>query len=298
MINSFINTYFGFNRQQRNGLFVLILISFTLLVVRIVYPFFITPDEILIRNLPLIERKTDSAYTASNTFNNKKYKDNASAKLFVFNPNTVSYEQLLTLGFREKTAKTFLKFRDKGFVFKQKKDLQKIYGISGDFYTKLEPYVLIEPLKTGEPGKAKGHESNTAPAAKQAQPKIELNACDSVTLIALKGIGPSYAKRILKYRSILGGYVSIEQLKEVYGFPPELFESIKPLVTADAALVKKLDLNKDDFKTINKHPYLSYEITKTIFDWRRKTSINATNLKDILNDEALYQKVLPYLDFG
>ena len=298
MINSFINNYFGFNRQQRNGLFVLILISFTLLVIRVVYPLFITPDEILIRNLPLIERKTNNAYTASNAFNNNSYKNDKPARLFMFNPNTVSYEQLVLLGFREKTARTFLKFRNKGFVFKQKKDLQKIYGISDNFYAQLEPYILIEPSKHDAPGKTKGRESIAVTAIKQAQPKVELNSCDSLALIALKGIGPSYAKRILKYRGILGGYVSIEQLKEVYGFPPELFESIKPFVTADAALVKKLDLNKDDFKTINKHPYLSYEITKTIFDWRRKTSINSTNLKDILNDEALYQKVLPYLAFG
>ena len=62
-------------------------------------------------------------------------------------------------------------------------------------------------------------------------------------------------------------------------------------------LIKKINLNKDDFKSINKHPYLSYEITKSLFDWRRKTSLNATNLKEILNDPALYSKLLPYLAF-
>lgn len=298
MVSSFLNNYFGFNKQQRNGLLVLALISFTLFLVRIIYPYFLSPGKITIQNLPLIERKLDSAYENSNKYFSTNFSENKNVtNFFVFDPNSVSFDQLLQLGFKEKTAKTFLKFRDKGFVFKQKKDLQKVYGISDNFYAQLEPYILIENKVTSEQKNSEQKNVVSTPIKSQTKAKVELNSADSLALIELNGVGPSFAKRILKYRSILGGYTSVEQLKEVYGFNDELFEKVKPFVSVDANSVKKLDLNKDDFKVINKHPYLSYELTKTLFDWRKKTVITTTNLKDIINDDAVYNKLLPYLVF-
>jgi competence ComEA-like helix-hairpin-helix protein len=298
MANDFISNYFGFNRQQRNGLFVLILLSFFLLVIRVSFPFFLSPDKIVIKNLPLFERKLDSSSQTTKKFaENSFYKYHEKYVLFVFDPNTVSREQLLKLGFSEKKAITFLKFRDRGFIFKEKKDLKKVYGISDKLYERLEPYVLIKqktskqttleiatnPLKAYQP-------------SKKVISIVELNAADSVALEKLSGIGPAYAKRILKYRSMLGGFVSVQQLKEVYGLNEELFQKIQAFVSVDTSLIIKINLNKDDFKTVNKHPYLSYELTKTIFNQRRKAAITTEALKELINDEMLYQKLKPYLD--
>jgi competence protein ComEA len=299
LLNEFINNYFGFNKQQRNGLLVLIIISFVLLLVRIAYPYFIVPDKIIIQNLPLIEYRLDSSFEKSHRYLTISYSFNKKADtLFVFNPNTVSLQQLIKLGFTEKTAQTLLKFRGRGFVFKQKEDLKKVYGISNNFYATLEPYILIDSVKN-ERTKTQFAQTNLSPLIQKnkSYSTVELNAADSLALIAIKGIGPTFAKRILKYRSILGGYASIEQLKEVYGFTDELYEQVKSSFTLNTSLLKKININTDDFKTINKHPYLSYEITKVIFDWRRKTLINATNLKDILHDDTQYRKLLPYLVF-
>ena len=298
MFNRFISNYFGFNRQQRNGLWVLLLISFLLLLIRIIYPHFIEPAPIVVENLPLFEQRLDSAEKAAST-GYRSHPKTAIKKdtLFVFDPNTISKEHMLQLGFNAKTAAVFLKFRNKGMIFKQKTDLLKVYGISDPFYKRIEPYIVIQ---------ASGKPSSVTPVVRQkSEPPVsvlkiapvELNRADNVQLISLKGIGPGYAARILKYRDLLGGYVHIEQLKEVYGFTDLLFEQIKPFVLTDEHLVKKIDLNKDSFKSINRHPYLSYEMTKLIFDWRRKTTITAFNLRDILKDEGLYRKLLPYLVF-
>ena len=54
MFKPFIRNYFGFNKQQRNGLLILVCISFILLIIRMTYPYFLTPDKIVIKNLPLI----------------------------------------------------------------------------------------------------------------------------------------------------------------------------------------------------------------------------------------------------
>jgi len=296
-VNDFLNNFFGFNTQQRNGLLVLCIISFCLLLIRIIYPYFITPSDIVIKDLPLVERKLDSAWENSQKqFSANFSEDKKELKLFVFDPNKVSLDQLLQLGFTERTARTFLKFRDKGFVFKEKKDLKKVYGISDNFFAQLEPYILIEN-KNEQNDKSKEEVKSVVSLKVQAKEKIELNSVDSLTLIELNGIGPAFAKRILKYRSILGGYVAVEQLREVYGFNDELYEKVKNAFKVDASLIKKIDLNKDDFKLINKHPYLSYELTKAVFDQRKKGSITAVNLKEIINDDAVYKKLLPYLQF-
>jgi competence protein ComEA len=297
--NAFIKNYFGFNRQQRNGLFVLLLISFFLLIARLLLPVFITPADIRLENLPLIERQLDSAAHRKQQFTRRdNYAANKKSELFAFDPNTVSFKQLLLLGFSEKKASTFIKFRERGFVFKEKKDLQKVYGISIHFYERLQPYILIKSTSGNPKTPDRPLVSQNAPPTKKQIPAlVELNSADSAALEALPGIGAAFARRILKYRSALGGYVNTEQLREVYGFNDELFEKVKPYISVDPAPVKKLNLNKDDFKTINKHPYLSYELTKAIFNFKRKTPLTAANLKEILADETLYQKLLPYLLF-
>ena len=257
MLKNFLNNYFGFNKQQRNGLFILLLISFLLLLVRLVYPSFIRPDAIVLLNLPLIEKKLDSSYATSKPFSKNKFQsDSKQATLFVFDPNTVSAEQLQQLGLKEKTVQIFLKFRKKGFVFKEKVDLKKVYGISDRLYAQLEPYILIGEERNerqeagnktqetrGEKQDARdknqeirdksqdardktqetGGKIQDARGKTQVTVRVELNSCDSAALVALNGIGASYAKRILKYRTMLGGYISVEQLKEVYGFSEELY---------------------------------------------------------------------------
>lgn len=296
----FINNYFGFNKQQRNGLLILCCVSFILLLVRIFYPYFIVPKKIIVKNLPLIESKIDSAYEQSKNKFSKNYNEKINkSQLFVFNPNTVTVAELIKLGFREKTAGTFIKYRDRGFKFKQKEDLKKIYGVSDYLYNILEPYILID-LKSN----TITIENKNEIGAKQFTEKksfskkvVELNNCDSLELLDLKGIGPSYAKRILKYRIMMGGFVTVEQLKEVYGFTDELYADIKPFVKVNAELIKKININGDDFKTINKHPYLSYELTKQIFNFKRKTSITKDNFKEVLNDDVVYTKVLAYINF-
>lgn len=298
-MRNFLNHFFGFNKQQRNGLLVLLTISLLLLVVRISYPHFMRPGNVVLLELPLISKKIDSAekqYASVAKFDKKK--EERRSALFVFDPNTVSKEQLLRLGLKPKNADVFLKFRNRGFVFRNKEDLHKVYGISDKLYKQLEPYILIvekNPENNIEIKTVKEKRSVTSPVNIHV---VELNSADSTDLLQLDGIGDTYAKRILKYRNILGGFSSIEQLKEVYGFNDELFEKTKNSLTIDKSKIHKLDLNKDDFKVINKHPYFTYELTKSIFNWRRKTIITAENLKDILGNTTLYQKLLPYLNFG
>ena len=291
LLHQFLSSWFGFNKQQRNGILVLCFIILVLFIVRLSISHFITPAPVLIAdfsNTKLPEFKQNAVSV------NDSLGDNENNALFVFNPNTVTKEQLLKLGFSAKTANTFINYRTKGAQFRKKEDVKKVYGVNELLYKSIEPYILLEEKST--PTTATPAPEKTI--AKKEIKIIELNATDSVGLLPLPGIGGGYAKRILKYRSLLGGYYSIEQLKEVYGFSDSLFMVIKPYVKAEAALVNKLNLNTENFKELNAHPYISYEETKAIFNYRRKNGPlkSAEQVKEIVGEDT-FKKIKPYLGF-
>lgn len=102
-----------------------------------------------------------------------------------------------------------------------------------------------------------------------ALPPIELNTADSATLIAIRGIGPYYANKILRYRQQLGGYYSPLQLKEIK-FQYLDIDSLILQFTANPALIRKRELDTMSFKAILLHPYLQYEEVQLIFNAKRK----------------------------
>src|SRR5690606_106619 len=61
---------------------------------------------------------------------------------------------------------------------------------------------------------------------KNAIARFDINTCDTATLKQVYGIGPVLAERITKYRSLLGGFVTKEQLNEVYGLKDEALQNI------------------------------------------------------------------------
>ena len=127
--------------------------------------------------------------------------------------------------------------------------------------------------------------------------KIEINTADSTELDKLRGIGPVLAHRIIKYRSILGGFYTLNQLNEVYGLKPETVDAIEKQLTLDTSKIQKINLNTAGFKEINAHPYISFEQTKAIFKLRSKQKIEEISQMidaGIFSAEEI-KKVLPYI---
>ena len=73
---------------------------------------------------------------------------------------------------------------------------------------------------------------------------IDLNSADTLLLTRVPGIGASFARRIYKYRELLGGYYVVEQLQEVYGMDRERYA-----------------ISRD---SIPRHPYLQWRHTKVL----------------------------------
>jgi DNA uptake protein ComE-like DNA-binding protein len=267
---------------------VLCSIIIILFIVRLSIASFINPQPLLIADFSTTKLPKLNSNTAVSDSSSENH------ELFVFDPNTVSKEQLIELGFKEKTANTFINYRNKGAHFNKKEDLKKVYGISDELYSRLEAYVLIGNSNSPEKIVSQQELKN-----KKQIKVVELNSTDSVGLLPLPGIGPGFAKRILKYRSLLGGYYSAEQLKEVYGFTDSLFLAVRDHVKVDPSLITKIDINSEDFKKLNAHPYLSYEDTKSIFNYRKKNGpiTKIEHLKICISDEQQIKKLTPYLGF-
>ena len=115
---------------------------------------------------------------------------------------------------------------------------------------------------------------------------IELNSADSTALVSIRGIGPYYASKILRYREQLGGFHATRQLKEMKFQYLNNIDSLLPHFSVNPALIRKKELDTMRFKSVLHHPYLVYEDVQLIFNAKRKYGkINYSILES--------QKVLP-----
>jgi len=215
----------------------------------------------------------------------------------VFNPNTMNLQEWQKLGFSQKEAASALKFIQKGGKFLKRSDLQKLYFIDSAEYRALEPWIdLPITLKTN-------FTHNKPPkAANQAKPlsRIELNSADTLKLQQLRGIGPYWARRIVRQRERLGGFCKIEQLLEMKGMPDSLYQLVYPQVYIDTGLIQKIRINHVSDEDLLKHPYCWYGVGKSIVNYRAKHGVfhHADDMRKIiaLKPEQL-ERLLPYLTF-
>jgi competence protein ComEA len=204
---------------------------------------------------------------------------------FSFNPNTLPLDSLYRLGISEKLGKTIDNYRSKGGKFRKKEDLKAIYGFPPALYDSLEAYVILPPIPTQK-----------ATPLVVSVPQLDINLADSTDLMGLRGIGRVFSQRILKYRTALGGFYSINQLAEVYGMKAEMLAIIKPQLKIQHAHTK-IPINT--VETL-KHPYLHSYQAKAILNFRQQHGAfkGVEDLKaiEVLDEETL-AKLRPYLQF-
>jgi DNA uptake protein ComE-like DNA-binding protein len=113
--------------------------------------------------------------------------------------------------------------------------------------------------------------TETSPA--KEIPILDINTADSLALVALPQIGEVMASRIHRYRDRLGGFVTLDQLFEVKGMDSTRFDIIKPYIILDNKEIRKLEINRDEFKTLLRHPYLEYDQVKAIVNHRERKGL-------------------------
>lgn len=129
---------------------------------------------------------------------------------------------------------------------------------------------------------------------------VELNTADTLVLKKVPGIGSSFARRIVGYRELLGGYSDVEQLREVYGVDDEKFDALQPWFDADRSRIRKVPVNHLSIEKLARHPYLSYKQARAIVTLReRKGALTGWENLDLLEEftDNEKEKLSHYLSF-
>ncbi|MBK7571359.1 MAG: helix-hairpin-helix domain-containing protein [Bacteroidetes bacterium] len=210
----------------------------------------------------------------------------------VFDPNQLTAQKWMDFGLSEKQANSVLNYLKKGGSFRTKKDVLKIYGMNDKLYTALYPYIDLPDSLVRKEHFPKKKEQFSARV-------VDLNKADSIALEKLKGIGPTLASRIVKYRNLLGGFITTEQLKEVWGLNDTLYQLIIPQIQISTPIeIRFLNLNIDSFPALASHPYVGKKIAGLILNYRKQHQRfnNTDELKNLplLTDEN-FRKLAPYL---
>ncbi len=142
--------------------------------------------------------------------------------------------------------------------------------------------------------------SNRKEGMRRQRLLVELNSADTTTMQLLYGIGPVFARRIVRYRDRLGGFVNTDQLLEVYGFTPSMLEDLAPNIKVDSSTIEKLPINSISLKQLIKHPYIEYYQARDIVNLRNR-GVHFNNADDLravpsMADSTL-QRLLPYISF-
>lgn len=232
---------------------------------------------------------------------------------FPFDPNTIDREEWLALGLRERQVDGIERYMSKGGRFRTKSDVAKLYALTPADYERLKPFILLPdslPKKRYEPRAPKkwperarytGADERTAwKTERKPLRKVEVNTADSLSLVALPGIGPSFAKGILAYRDRLGGYVSMDQLAEVYVLKdkPDALARMHELLELDTLVVQRIPINSCTVEELAEHPYARWKLAKPLIAYRAQHGPFKT-VADIrgcvLIDDEAFRKLAPYL---
>lgn len=267
--------------------------------------FFVLKDNVHI--ISAANTKSDSHTTERKATKAQPCSHSASSKYHFrpFNPNTVSRKELISFGLSEKQADNILNYRNKAGGFKTKEQFARLYCMRGGLFEQISPYLVFEnqiaESETKDENSFFEPQSPHTTAAKAQTHKLvlDLNLCDSLDLQQIKGIGQKRASMIYRYGKKLGGYVSVEQLKEVYGIDESLFESIKSHFVVTDCPIRKVNINSDQIKTLVAHPYIDIQLAKALIRFRKDYNRNFQKPEEIRQihflSEQEYQKLLPYI---
>ena len=317
--NQFVRDYLNFTRRER----IAVLIIVGLMGLILIYP------EIAARVSPKKKIITDTSWFATvrqleqknpdslsedrkpeddnyayqydrpkvNDYDNKELKK----ELFYFDPNKISPAEWKRLGLRDKTIQTIQNYLSKGGKFRNPQDLQRVYGLHQNEYERLAPYIKIESI-----AESKNPETATTSIKENASVKnhssnykiIDINIADTTAFISLPGIGSKLASRIISFRDKLGGFYSIEQVKETYGLPDSTFQKIKQYLQVNSSSIKKININTATVDELKVHPYIKYGLANPIVAYRNEhgSFLRVEDIKKVMAvTEEIYRKIEPYL---
>ncbi|MFZ1686048.1 MAG: helix-hairpin-helix domain-containing protein [Flavobacteriales bacterium] len=239
-----------------------------------------------------------------------------AADLKPFDPNDLDEAGWMKLGLTQRQASGIMRYVERGGHFRSKADVRKMYSIRPEQFEQLKSFILLPDSTASRqfdrtqkewPKASKRWDRSDSALRKSGSTRheplvVEVNTSDTLGLVELPGVGPAFARGIVKYRDKLGGYVSLDQLSEVFVLKdkPDAVARLKELLVLDASLVHRININTCTAEELMEHPYMwkKWSIARAIIAYRVQhglfTSVEGVKACLVVDDE-LFRKLSPYL---
>ena len=251
--------------------------------------FFILEEYITIGEEFKIKRNAPKQSYYSKPQTTKKERHQLKTELVPFSLDTVSASYLELLGFTPKQAELVVRYREIIGGYPSFEKFAECYAVDSTMAERLRPYIIFN------------EQERAANKIADIEFPIEINSADVATLVRISGIGQTSAKQIVRYRELLGGYYSVEQISELQVVTAENFQRILPQICCDNSKIKKININFAAQNELETHPYLSSRMLKRIIN-KRLLKGGWSTIEEMIEDNIFSAdeaaRIAPYLQFG
>lgn len=303
-----LQEFFNLTYRERNGFLLFTILLFVITLAPTVWSLIRKSDPAAAYSVQVFPENTRPNYT--NQSSGKK--SQTSLSLQPFDPNRLPAEEWSKLGLSERQIAVIHRYEERGGTFRKKEDVQKMYVIDDALYRQIKPYIRIA-TRESRSFDDKGDQSRSAAvtsrqsidagyAARRSitRVRIDMNRSDTTDWKTIRGIGSTYASRIVRYRELLGGFYHVEQLREVYGLPQERLEEWFSQLYLESPVLRKLRINYVNSSELLRHPYISKKQAEGIVKYRNQHGFFGSlddMRKIVVLDTDFFAKIESYLDF-
>ena len=254
-----LKSYFQFTKSQRSGIVFLVLLCVMFQSAYFLIDFKSTTND--------SKEKQEWLAFQTEIDSLKQIKHDYIPKIYPFNPNFITDFKGQKLGMSVSEIDRLLAFRKTNKYVNTPEDFQKVTKISDSLLNTMVPYFKFPDWVTNKKefkSKYKSFENK-----KEKIVILDINQATKEDLIKVYGIGPALSDRILKLKDLLGGFVSMEQMNDVWGLSPEVIENLnKNFKVSVLPKVNKVDINNASIKELMLFPYFKYALAKAIVTYR------------------------------
>lgn len=255
-----MKSLFQLNKEQRKGIIVLLI-----MVVALQFAYFYWKSH----------RETKTGYNATEWASMQIWIDSVSQlknektiTRYPFNPNFISEYKAYQLGMSAEEYQRLIEFREKNLFVNSPLEFQKVTGISDSLLADMAPYFKF-PYWVNQKRNASNYRDFSKEKKSRDIPVLDINEATQDDLVKVYGVGPATSQRILEYRNQLGGFVSLEQLQEVWGLKEEVIGEIeKYFEIKKVPELNKIKINSANTKQLSAFPYFSYQLARDIVTYR------------------------------
>ncbi|WP_428224566.1 ComEA family DNA-binding protein [Flavobacterium sp.] len=259
--------YFDYTRNQRIGLLLLVGV---ILLIQILY---LTLDFSKPERVSQEEKEWLALQSQIDTLKNTHEED--GYKIYPFNPNFITDYKGYKLGMSVAEIDRLLAFRKTGKFINSADEFQKVTIVSDALLQKIAPFFKFPDwVNQRKPTNLQYAFVNYKYENKKDKPieKIEIKDINQATkedLVKVFGIGEVISERILKSREALGGFVAMDQLKDVWGLSPEVVLALNErFAVKTMPVISKVEINNASTKELMKVPYIRYGLAREIILYR------------------------------